>query len=149
MLFIRLYERLSLTISVSYKPHPVLVRALDIMFILHADHEMNCSTAAMRHIASSLADPYSAMAGAAAALFGPLHGGANEAVLHMLEGIGSKENVAQFIADVKSKKRLLMGTSIAPHLVSVSERVHACVYTFPLAYFWRSSRLWSPRLPQL
>lgn len=63
----------------------------------------------MRHIASSLADPYSAMAGAAAALFGPLHGGANEAVLHMLEGIGSKENVPQFIADVKSKKRLLMG----------------------------------------
>ena len=81
------------------------------MFILHADHEMNCSTAAMRHIASSLADPYSAMAGAAAALFGPLHGGANEAVLHMLENIGSKDKVGQFLADVKAKKKLLMGAS--------------------------------------
>ncbi len=89
----------------------MLARALDIMFILHADHEMNCSTAAMRHIASSLADPYSAMAGAAAALFGPLHGGANEAVLHMLENIGSKDKVGQFLADVKAKKKLLMGAS--------------------------------------
>lgn len=106
----------------------MLVRALDIMFILHADHEMNCSTAAMRHIASSLADPYSAMAGAAAALFGPLHGGANEAVLHMLEGIGSKENVAQFIADVKSKKRLLMGALIRhTSCLYLLECVRSCV----------------------
>ena len=68
-----------------YRPNPVLVRALDVLFILHAEHEMNCSTAAMRHIASSQVDPYCAVAGAASALFGPLHGGANEAVLRMLE----------------------------------------------------------------
>lgn len=61
-----------------YRPNPKLARALDVLFILHADHEMNCSTAAMRHIASSMADPYTAVAGAAGALFGPLHGGANE-----------------------------------------------------------------------
>jgi len=92
-----------------YKPHPKLVKALEVLFILHADHEMNCSTAAMRHISSSLADPYVAVAGAASALFGPLHGGANEAVLHMLEGIGEKENVPKFLEEVKSKKKKLMG----------------------------------------
>ena len=68
-----------------YKPHPVLERALDVLFILHADHEQNCSTSAMRNIGSSQVDPYSALAGAAAALYGPLHGGANEAVLQMLQ----------------------------------------------------------------
>eukprot|EP01119_Soliformovum_irregulare_P007275 TRINITY_DN19679_c0_g1_i1.p1 TRINITY_DN19679_c0_g1~~TRINITY_DN19679_c0_g1_i1.p1 ORF type:complete len:490 (-),score=136.98 TRINITY_DN19679_c0_g1_i1:64-1323(-) len=92
-----------------FKPHPKLVRALDVLFILHADHEMNCSTAAMRHIASSLADPYTAVAGAAGALYGPLHGGANEAVLRMLTSIGSVENVPAFIEEVKSKKKKLMG----------------------------------------
>lgn len=92
-----------------YEPHPVLVRALDVMFILHADHEMNCSTAAMRHIGSSRVDPYSAVAGAAAALYGPLHGGANEAVLHMLEGIGAVEGVGAFLQLVKDKKEKLMG----------------------------------------
>jgi citrate synthase len=70
--------------SKPYKPDPVLERALDVLFILHADHEQNCSTNAMRGIGSSHADPYSALAGAAAALYGPLHGGANEAVLRML-----------------------------------------------------------------
>ncbi len=70
---------------------------------------MNCSTAAMRHIASSLADPYTAVAGAAGALFGPLHGGANEAVLRMLEEIGSVEKVPEFIEDVKKRKKKLMG----------------------------------------
>lgn len=79
------------------KPHPVLVRALDKIFILHAEHEMNCSTAAMRHIASSRVDPYSAVAGATAALYGPLHGGANEAVLRMLMDIGTVENVLPFL----------------------------------------------------
>ena len=69
-----------------YKPNPVLERALDVLFILHADHEQNCSTHAMRGIGSSQVDPYSALAGAAAALYGPLHGGANEAVLRMLDG---------------------------------------------------------------
>ena len=92
-----------------YKPNPKLAKALDVLFILHADHEMNCSTAAMRHIASSLADPYTSVAGAAGALYGPLHGGANEAVLRMLEEIGSVDKVAQFLEDVKQRKRKLMG----------------------------------------
>ncbi|CAG8708415.1 3606_t:CDS:10, partial [Acaulospora morrowiae] len=93
----------------NYKPNPKLCKALDILFILHADHELNCSTAAMRHIGSSLVDPYSAVAGAAAALYGPLHGGANEAVLRMLEEIGSAEKVPIFLAEVKERKRKLFG----------------------------------------
>jgi citrate synthase len=92
-----------------YEANPVLARALDILFILHADHEQNCSTAAMRAIGSSEVDPYSAYAGAAAALYGPLHGGANEAVLRMLESIGSVSNVASFIDRVKNREVLLMG----------------------------------------
>ena len=81
---------------------PVLARALDVLFILHADHEQNCSTTAMRVVGSSHADPYSATAAAAAALYGPRHGGANEAVIRMLTDIGSIENVEPFIASVKS-----------------------------------------------
>ncbi|HRJ44278.1 MAG TPA: citrate/2-methylcitrate synthase, partial [Caldilineaceae bacterium] len=81
----------------NYEVNPVLARALDILFILHADHEQNCSTSAMRSIGSSEADPYSSMAGAAAALYGPLHGGANEAVLRMLREIGSVANIPGFI----------------------------------------------------
>lgn len=92
-----------------YKAHPVLVKALDVLFILHADHEQNCSANAMRSIGSSHVDPYSAMAGAAAALYGPLHGGANEAVLHMLDEIGSKDKVPEFIKGVKSGSGRLMG----------------------------------------
>jgi citrate synthase len=92
-----------------YKPHPVIVKALDILFILHAEHELNCSTAAVRHLASSGVDVYTVISGAASALYGPFHGGANEAVLRMLEEIGTKDNIPQFIADVKSKKRKLMG----------------------------------------
>jgi citrate synthase len=84
-----------------YKPNPVLEKALDVLFILHADHEQNCSTNAMRAVGSSEADPYSATAGAIAALYGPLHGGANEAVLRMLQQIGSKKNVPQFVKEVK------------------------------------------------
>jgi len=76
-----------------YKPHPKLVRALDILFILHAEHELNCSTAAVRHLSSSGVDVYTCVAGAAAALYGPKHGGANEAVLRMLEKIGDKKNI--------------------------------------------------------
>jgi citrate synthase len=92
-----------------YTPQPVLERALEVLFILHADHEQNCSTHAMRGIGSSQADPFSALAGAAAALYGPLHGGANEAVLLMLEEIGSVKNVPAFIAGVKrgDGKRLM------------------------------------------
>jgi len=85
-----------------YQPNPVLARALDVLFILHADHEQNCSTSAMRNIGSSHVDPYSALAGAAAALYGPLHGGANEAVLRMLNEIGSVGKVPEFIKKVKS-----------------------------------------------
>jgi citrate synthase len=85
-----------------YQPNPVLARALDVLFILHADHEQNCSTSAMRNIGSSHVDPYSALAGAAAALYGPLHGGANEAVLRMLNEIGSIDKVPEFIKKVKS-----------------------------------------------
>ena len=93
-----------------YHPNPVLARALDVLFILHADHEQNCSTSAMRNIGSSHVDPYSALAGAAAALWGPLHGGANEAVLRMLNEIGSVSRVPDFIKRVKSgegKDRLM------------------------------------------
>ncbi len=85
-----------------YHANPVLERALDVLFILHADHEQNCSTSTMRNIGSSHVDPYSAMAGAAAALYGPLHGGANEAVLRMLTEIGSVSKVPEFIKMVKS-----------------------------------------------
>jgi citrate synthase len=96
--------------ELKYQPNPVLTRALDVLFILHADHEQNCSTSAMRNIGSSQVDPYSAMAGAAAALYGPLHGGANEAVLRMLNEIGSVKKVPDFIKKVKSgegKDRLM------------------------------------------
>ena len=84
-----------------YKPNPALERALDVLFILHADHEQNCSTAVMRSVGSSHVDPYSCVAAAAAALYGPLHGGANEAVIHMLTEIGSVKNVPEFIQRVK------------------------------------------------
>lgn len=95
--------------EIKYKPHPVLERALDVLFILHADHEQNCSTNAMRGVGSSQVDPYSSVAGAAAALYGPLHGGANEAVLRMLMEIGSKEKVPDFIKKVKGGEGRLMG----------------------------------------
>jgi citrate synthase len=96
--------------ELKYAPNPVLERALDVLFILHADHEQNCSTTTMRTIGSSHVDPYSALAGAAAALYGPLHGGANEAVLRMLNEIGSVSRVPEFIKRVKSgegKDRLM------------------------------------------
>ena len=85
-----------------YKPNPTLERALDVLFILHADHEQNASTSVMRSVGSSHVDPYSAVAAAAAALYGPLHGGANEAVIHMLTEIGSVKNVPSFIDQVKA-----------------------------------------------
>ncbi|MFI5341047.1 MAG: citrate synthase [Candidatus Methylomirabilales bacterium] len=92
-----------------YQPNPILDKALDVLFILHADHEQNCSANAMRSVASSEADPYCSAAGATAALFGPLHGGANEQVLRMLRQIGSKDKIPQFVQDVKDRKALLMG----------------------------------------
>ena len=92
-----------------YQPDPVLERALDVLFILHADHEQNCSTNAMRSVGSSHVDPYSAVAAACAALYGPLHGGANEAVLRMLAEIGSIGQIPEFIKRVKGGEDLLMG----------------------------------------
>ncbi|MDH3300772.1 MAG: citrate synthase [Acidimicrobiia bacterium] len=92
-----------------YIPDPVLSRALDVLLILHADHEQNCSTTALRVIGSSHADPYSSVAGATAGLYGPRHGGANEAVIHMLRDIGSYENVESFIETVKGGDGRLMG----------------------------------------
>ena len=92
-----------------YRPSPVLEQALDILFILHADHEQNCSTTAMRVIGSSRSDPYSAVAGAMAALYGPLHGGANEAVLRMLNEIGDVRHIPAFMASVRRGERRLMG----------------------------------------
>ena len=95
--------------ELKYKADPALERALDVLFILHADHEQNCSTTAMRVVGSSHVDPYSSIAGAAAALWGPLHGGANEAVLRMLEEIGTIKNVPAFISRVKGGDGRLMG----------------------------------------
>src|SRR3954453_14457219 len=92
-----------------YDANPVLARALDVLFILHADHEQNCSTTAMRTVASSHADPYSATAAAAAALYGPRHGGANEAVIRMLTEIGSVDNVSEYIRRVKAGEVRLQG----------------------------------------
>jgi len=93
----------------TYDVNPVLAKALDVLFILHADHEQNASTSVMRSIGSALADPYSAMAGAAAALFGPRHGGANEAVVKMLSEIGDAKNVPEYVARVKKGEFRLMG----------------------------------------
>ena len=92
-----------------YEPDPILERALDVLFILHADHEQNCSASAMRGVGSSLTDPYVALSSAAAALYGPLHGGANEQVLKMLHEIGSYDKVPEYIAKVKAGDFRLMG----------------------------------------
>jgi citrate synthase len=92
-----------------YEPNPALARALDILFILHADHEQNCSANAMRAVGSSLADPYASTAAAAAALSGPLHGGANEAVLKMLDEIGSVDRIPEYVEKVKAGQVKLMG----------------------------------------
>lgn len=97
------------TTELKYEPNPVLERALNVLFILHADHEQNCSTNAMRSIGSAQTDPFSSLAGAAAALYGPLHGGANEMVLRMLNEIGSAGNVPDYIKRVKAGEFRLMG----------------------------------------
>jgi citrate synthase len=95
--------------EIKYHPNPVLERALDLLFILHADHEQNCGTNAMRCVGSSQVDPYCCVAAAAAALYGPLHGGANEAVLRMLADIGSQSKVPEFVKKVKAGEGKLMG----------------------------------------
>ncbi len=93
----------------AYKPDPVLSKALDVLLILHADHEQNCSTTTMRVVGSSHADPYVSASAATAALYGPRHGGANEAVIHMLEEIGSYDNIEPFVESVKAGDSRLMG----------------------------------------
>jgi citrate synthase len=95
--------------ELKYQPNPVMEKALDVLFILHADHEQNCSTHAMRGVGSSHSDPYSSISAAAAALYGPLHGGANEAVIRMLGRIGAKDKVPEFIKKVKTGEGRLMG----------------------------------------
>jgi citrate synthase len=95
--------------ELKYEPDERLSRALDILFILHADHEQNCSTNAVRSVGSSQVDPYSAVAAGVAALYGPLHGGANEAVLRMLKRIETKDNVPDFVQGVKDGNEKLMG----------------------------------------
>jgi citrate synthase len=104
--FLAMVKRIA---EVHYTPHPVFERTLDTLFILHADHEQNCSASAMRQVGSSRVDPYSAVAAATAALYGPLHGGANEAVLRMLMTIGNKAKVPEFIKSVKDGHGRLMG----------------------------------------
>jgi citrate synthase len=103
------FLKMMVAMTEHYEAHPVLERALDVLFILHADHEQNCSTSAMRGVGSSQSDPYSATAAAAAALYGPLHGGANEQVLRMLNEIGSKDKVPEYMKKVKSGEVRLMG----------------------------------------
>jgi len=93
----------------NYRPHPDLAKALDVLFIIHADHELNCSTSAMRHLASSGVDVYTCVSAATGALYGPRHGGANEAVLRMLESIGGKDNIPKFLEKVKKREVRLMG----------------------------------------
>jgi citrate synthase len=97
------------TTEVKYEPNRTIERAMEVLFILHADHEQNCSTNAVRSVGSSQVDPYSALAGGVAALYGPLHGGANEEVLRMLRAVGSKERIPEFIRQVKEGKAKLMG----------------------------------------
>jgi len=97
------------TTEVKYQPNPTIERAVEVLFILHADHEQNCSTNAVRSVGSSQVDPYSALAGGVAALYGPLHGGANEEVLRMLGALGSKDRIPEFIRQVKEGKAKLMG----------------------------------------
>jgi citrate synthase len=95
--------------ELKYQPDPRLEHALDVLFILHADHEQNCSTSSVRAVGSSQVDPYSAVAAGVAALYGPLHGGANEAVLRMLRRIETKENIPDFVKGVKDGNERLMG----------------------------------------
>jgi len=103
------FVNMTFEIGGKLEPNAVLQRALEILFILHADHEQNCSTSAVRSVGSSQVDPYSALAGGVAALYGPLHGGANEEVLRMLRAVGSKARIPEFIRQVKEGKAKLMG----------------------------------------
>jgi citrate synthase len=107
--YIANFVNMTFSIGGKHEPNPVLQRALEILLILHADHEQNCSTSAVRSVGSSHVDPFSAVSAGIAALYGPLHGGANEAVLTMLDEIGSKKNIPAFIEKVKNGEGRLMG----------------------------------------
>lgn len=107
--YVHNFIRMALGRENEFTKNPKIVHALETLFILHAEHELNCSTAAVRHMTSSLADVYSSLSGAVTALYGPRHGGANEAVLKMLEEIGTVEGVPAFIQSVKTKDRVMMG----------------------------------------
>lgn len=104
--FLMMIDKLS---EVEYRPSPRIVRIMDVLLILHADHELNCSTAAVRHVASARSDPFSCVAAGMSALYGPLHGGANQSVVQMLEEIGHVDRIPAFLEDVRNKKRLLYG----------------------------------------
>jgi len=142
-----------------YHPNPVLAKALDVLFILHADHELNCSTQGMRHLTSSGVDVYSAISGSCAALYGPKHGGANEAVLRMLEDIGSVENIPSFIEDVKARKKKLMGfghrvyknfdprATLIRKLAETDSALHSKAHhTFPKSSQARNQTRWGDHL---
>src|SRR5262249_32380486 len=103
------FVNMTFSIGGRHRPNKVLQRALEILLILHADHEQNCSTSAVRSVGSSHVDPFSAISAGIAALYGPLHGGANEAVLQMLDEIGDKRDIPRFIDEVKSGRGRLMG----------------------------------------
>lgn len=104
--FLYMLDKMS---NANYVPNPELAKALDVLFIIHADHELNCSTSAMRHLTSSGVDVYTSISASVGALYGPRHGGANEAVLRMLEDIGSKDNIPNFLERVKKREVRLMG----------------------------------------
>ncbi|MGC2167872.1 MAG: citrate/2-methylcitrate synthase [Acidimicrobiales bacterium] len=119
-----------------YEPDPILAKALDVLFILHADHEQNCGTTAMRVAGSSHADPYSAAAAATAALYGPLHGGANEAVIKMLTRIGSMENVPAFVEEVKTQKKTLLDIALKLEEVALSDEYFISRKLYPNVDFY-------------
>jgi citrate synthase len=126
-----------------------LSKALEVLFILHADHEQNCSTATMRGVGSSCVDPYCALAAAVAAVFGPLHGGANEAVLHMLRRIGAVSAVPEFLDRVKRSETRLMGfghriyKNYDPRARIIRRGAHEVLAATAPARCWRSPSSWS------
>ena len=107
--YVENFLRMTLGVDNQLSSNRIIVNAIEKLFILHAEHELNCSTAAIRHMTSALADVYTSLGGAITALYGPRHGGANEAVLKMLTEIGSVDNIGKFVKEVKEKRRVLMG----------------------------------------
>jgi citrate synthase len=121
-----------------FRPHPKLVRALEVLFIIHAEHEVGCSTSLVRHLASAGVDLYTTIGMAAGALYGPKHGGANTAVINMLEQIGSKDRIRRFLMEVKLKKRTLYGFGNRVYK-NFDPRSKIVKQVFPLPFRWRST----------